>query len=178
MLTHKQEFTERALKVKLLLLDVDGVLTDGKLYYTPEGEWIKVFHVRDGFGIKLAQKAGIKVGVISGRDSRALVSRLEELGIEEVHLGFNNKLPALENILRKLSLSYEQVAFLGDDLVDIPLLKRVGFPMVVADAPEEVKAYALYITQAKGGECAVREVVELLLKLRDQWKQLVEEYYA
>lgn len=173
-----KQIAERALKVELFLLDVDGVLTNGRLYYTPEGEWIKVFHVRDGLGIKLAQKAGLKVGVISGRDSRALASRLKELGIEEVHLGFNKKLPVLEEILKRLSLSYEHVAFLGDDLVDIPLLRRVGFPMVVADAPEEVKAYAIYITQAKGGEGAVREAVEFLLKLREQWRQVIEEYYV
>ncbi|MEN3028132.1 MAG: HAD-IIIA family hydrolase [Aquificaceae bacterium] len=172
------ELRERAVRLKLLLLDVDGVLTDGRLFYTPKGEEIKVFHVRDGLGIKLAQRAGLVVGVISGRNSRALLNRLEELGIEEVHLGFSHKLPVLEEMLRRLSLSYEQVAFLGDDLVDLPLLRRVGFPMVVADAPEELKKQALYTTSAKGGEGAVREAIEFLLKLRDQWKEVTEQYYA
>ncbi|MFN3870534.1 MAG: KdsC family phosphatase [Aquificaceae bacterium] len=171
------DLKDRALKVRLLLLDVDGVLTDGKLYYTSEGEEIKVFHVRDGLGIRLAQRAGILIGVISGRKSQALLKRLEELQIEEIHLGHNQKLPFLENILKRLSLSFEEVAFVGDDFVDLPLLKRVGFPVVVADAPEELKGYALYITKAKGGEGAVREVVELLLKLRGQWEEVIREYY-
>ncbi|RMH02203.1 MAG: HAD-IIIA family hydrolase [Aquificota bacterium] len=167
---------ERAKRVRLLLMDVDGVLTDGRLYYTSGGEEIKVFHVRDGLGIKLAQKVGIKVGVISGRKNQALLNRLEELGLEEVHLGVYEKLPVLERVLRKHGLSYEETAFLGDDLVDIPLLKRVGFPMVVADAPQEVKNHALYITKAKGGEGAVREAVEYLLKLRGEWQELLNYY--
>ncbi|MDW8293839.1 MAG: HAD hydrolase family protein [Aquificaceae bacterium] len=172
------ELRERAVRLKLLLLDVDGVLTDGRLFYTPLGEEIKVFHVRDGLGIKLAQRAGLMVGVISGRNSKALLNRLEELGIEEVHLGISHKLPVLEDMLRRLSMGYEQVAFLGDDLIDLPLLRRVGFPMVVADAPEELKEEALYTTSAKGGEGAVREAIEFLLKLRNQWKEVTEQYYA
>lgn len=167
---------ERAKRLKLFLMDVDGVLTDGRLYYTPEGEEIKVFNVRDGLGIKLAQKANIKVGVISGRKSKALLKRLEELGLDEVHLGVYEKLPVLERILEKYGLDYEEVAFLGDDLVDIPLLKRVGFPMVVGDAPKEVKNFALYITKAKGGEGAVREALEYVLKLRGEWEQLLSYY--
>ena len=152
------DIKERATRVKILLLDVDGVLTDGKLYYTSQGEEIKVFNVKDGLGIKLAQRANIRIGVISGRKSLALINRLEELGIEEIHLGLNNKLPILEEILGRLSLKYENVAFLGDDYVDLPVLRRVGFPMVVADSPEELKRHALY----------VREVTEFLLKQRGQ----------
>ncbi len=172
------DLKDKALRVKLLLLDVDGVLTDGRLYYTSEGEEIKVFHVRDGLGIKLAQRAGIRVGVISGRKSQALLKRLEELQIEEIHLGHNQKLPLLEDLIKGLSLDFEEIAFVGDDYVDLPILKRVGFPVVVKDAPEELKKHALYITKAKGGEGAVREVVELLLKLRDQWEEVIKDYYA
>lgn len=172
------DLKERALKIRLFLLDVDGVLTDGRLYYTSKGEEVKVFNVKDGLGIKLAQKAGIKVGVISGRKSRALVRRLRELKIQEVHLGYSRKLPAFESILRRLSVHPEEVAYMGDDYVDIPILRRVGFPVSVCDAPQEVKRHALYVTQARGGEGAVREVVELLLKLRGQWEEVMSEYYA
>ena len=172
------DLKERALKVRLLVLDVDGVLTDGRLYYTSRGEEIKVFNVKDGFGIKMAQMAGIRVGVIAGRKSKALGKRLEELGIEEAHLGFNEKLPVLEDMLRRLSLNFEHVAFIGDDYVDLPILKRVGFPMVVCDSPEEIKAHALYTTKAKGGEGAVRESIEFLLKLRGQWEEIINKYHA
>ncbi|MEJ5339766.1 MAG: KdsC family phosphatase [Aquificaceae bacterium] len=172
------DLKERASKIRLFLLDVDGVLTDGRLYYTSRGEEIKVFNVRDGLGIKLAQKAGIRMGVISGRKSRALINRMRELEIEEVHLGFNQKLPVLENIMERLSLSSENVAFLGDDYVDLPLLKRVGFPMVVPDAPEDIKKHALYVTLSKGGHGAVREAIEFLLKLRGQWEEVISIYYA
>ncbi|MFN7065626.1 MAG: KdsC family phosphatase [Aquificaceae bacterium] len=172
------DLKEKALRVRLLLLDVDGVLTDGRLYYTSKGEEIKVFHVRDGLGIKLAQKAGLRVGVISGRRSNALLNRLEELKIEEVHLGYNHKLPLLEDMLKRLSLSFEETAFIGDDYVDLPLLKRVGFPVLVADAPKELKKYALYTTSARGGEGAVREAIEFLLKLREQWEEVIRDYHA
>ncbi|MCS6957015.1 MAG: HAD hydrolase family protein [Aquificaceae bacterium] len=172
------DIKERATRVKILLLDVDGVLTDGRLYYTSQGEEIKVFNVKDGLGIKLAQRANIRIGVISGRKSLALINRLEELGIEEIHLGLNNKLPILEEILGRLSLKYENVAFLGDDYVDLPVLRRVGFPMVVADSPEELKRHAIYVTKAKGGEGAVREAIEFLLKQRGQWEEAVKHYYA
>ncbi|MCS7277761.1 MAG: HAD hydrolase family protein [Aquificaceae bacterium] len=172
------DIKERATRVKILLLDVDGVLTDGRLYYTSQGEEIKVFNVKDGLGIKLAQRANIRIGVISGRKSLALINRLEELGIEEIHLGLNNKLPILEEILGRLSLRYENVAFLGDDYVDLPVLRRVGFPMVVADSPEELKRHAIYVTKAKGGEGAVREAIEFLLKQRGQWEEAVKHYYA
>ena len=172
------DIRERATKVKLLLLDVDGVLTDGKLYYTPEGEEVKVFIVRDGLGIKLAQMAGIKVGVISGRKSMALINRLKELGIEEFHLGVQQKLSLLGDILSKHSISPSETAYIGDDYVDLPILKRVGFPVVVADSPDELKTYALYVTRAKGGEGAVREFIEYLLKLRGQWEEIIGQYYA
>ena len=156
---------DRALKVKMLLMDVDGVLTDGRLYYTDSGEAVKVFDVRDGLGIKMAQSIGVKTGVISGRDSEALKRRLEELGIDEIHMGRYKKEEVLEEILRRHRLSEEEVLFIGDDLVDVPVLKRVGFPVAVRNAPEEVKRHAVYITRSEGGRGAVREVVDLLLKL-------------
>ncbi|WP_448587970.1 KdsC family phosphatase [Thermocrinis sp.] len=160
--------------LRLLLLDVDGVLTDGRLYYTEKGEEIKVFDVRDGYGIKLLQKAGIEIGVISGRSSRALIKRLEELGIEEIHLGRNDKLKALEEILNKKSLKPEEVGFVGDDYLDIPVLRVVGFPATVKDAPDWVKRYALYVSKRKGGEGAVRDIAETILSLRGDLEKLLE----
>jgi len=171
------DLSEKAKKVKILLMDVDGVLTDGKLYYTHKGEEIKVFNVRDGLGIKLIQKAGIKTGVISGRNSKPLINRLRELEVEEIYLGHNEKLPVFEEILKKNHLNYEEVAFIGDDYVDLPILLRVGFPIVVCDAPNVVKKTALYITKAKGGEGAVREAIEYLLELRGDLKEMLKYYF-
>ncbi len=157
---------ERAKKIKILLMDVDGVLTDGRLYYTEEGEMIKVFNVHDGLGIKRIQKEGIKTGVISGRESQALRSRLEELGIEEIFMGKLKKDGILDEITRRLGLTYDEVAFVGDDLVDVPVLKRVGFPICVRNSPDEVRKVCLYETMQKGGDGAIREVVDLIIELR------------
>ncbi len=157
---------DRVIRVRILLMDVDGVLTDGRLYYTERGETLKVFDVRDGLGIKMIQKEGIRTGVISGRDSEPLRNRLEELGIDEIYMGRFRKEEVLEEILTKYNLSPEEVAFIGDDLVDIPVLRRVGFPVAVRNAPEEVMKHAVYVTRTQGGRGAVREVVELILKLR------------
>lgn len=170
------DLVKKAKRIKLLLMDVDGVLTDGKLYYTERGEEIKVFNVRDGLGIKMLQKVGIKTGVISGRNSKPLINRLKELGVEEIHLGYNEKLPLLENIISRNSLSYEEVAFIGDDYVDVPVLKKVGFPISVNDAPDLVKKVALYVTKANGGNGAVREAIEYLLELRGELEGLLKYY--
>lgn len=170
------DLVKKAKRIKLLLMDVDGVLTDGKLYYTERGEEIKVFNVRDGWGIKMLQKVGIKTGVISGRNSKPLINRLKELGVEEIHLGYNEKLPLLENIISRNSLSYEEVAFIGDDYVDVPVLKKVGFPISVNDAPDLVKKVALYVTKANGGNGAVREAIEYLLELRGELEGLLKYY--
>jgi len=154
-------------------MDVDGVLTDGRLYYTEEGERVKVFNVHDGLGIKLLQRAGISTGIISGRESEALRNRLTELGIEEIYMGRFKKESVLEEILERKGLSPEEVGFIGDDIVDIPVLKRVGFPVAVRNAPDPVKSLAVYVTLREGGKGAVREVVELVLRLRGDYGRLV-----
>jgi len=146
---------ERVRRLKILLMDVDGVLTDGRLYYTEEGERIKVFNVRDGLGIKLLQRIGIITGVISGRQSEALKNRLTELGIDEIFMGRLEKEGVLDDIARKHNLSYEEIGFVGDDLVDIPILKKVGFPVAVRNAPSAVKRHAVYITIRRGGDGAI-----------------------
>lgn len=157
---------ERIRDLKYLILDVDGVLTEGQLYYSAEGETLKAFSVHDGMGIKLLQSAGIKVGIISGRNSKALEVRLKELGAEDIYMGELDKREAFERILSTHSLSEREVGFVGDDLVDIPILERVGLPVAVRNAVEEVKKRAVYVTRREGGKGAVREVAELILLLK------------
>ncbi|EDP74545.1 HAD-IIIA family hydrolase [Hydrogenivirga sp. 128-5-R1-1] len=165
----------RVKRLKLLLLDVDGVFTDGRLFYTEEGERVKVFNVHDGLGIKLLQRAGIMTGVISGRESEALRNRLSELGIDEVFMGRTQKEDILKDIAGRHGLSLEEVGFVGDDLVDIPVLKRVGFPVAVRNAPDVVKEHAVYVTLREGGNGAVREVCDLILSLTGR-DGLVKKY--
>lgn len=153
--------------IRLLLMDCDGVLTDGRLYFGPNGEVMKSFHVRDGQGIVYWHRAGLVSGIISGRRSEGIVeARAKELGIRFVVTGSNNKVADLDHILDETGIPAEETVFIGDDLGDIGLMKLVGLPVAVADAVEDVKAAASYVTKAKGGEAAVREVVDLLLTAR------------
>jgi 3-deoxy-D-manno-octulosonate 8-phosphate phosphatase (KDO 8-P phosphatase) len=150
-------------QVKLLALDVDGVLTDGGLYYSESGEVCKKFNVKDGKGIKLIMQAGIEVAIISANDSPATNHRAQKLGITNCFIGVADKMIVLQNLCQKLNLSLSQVAYMGDDLNDLPVLKSVGVPLTVADAIPENKAIAVYITEQLGGQGAVREVCNLLL---------------
>lgn len=158
-----KELIERAKKIKLLLMDCDGVLTDGRLYFSESGETLKVFHVRDGQGIVSWHKAGFMSGIISGRNSKIVERRATELGISYIRQSSQDKLFDFEDILEETGLSPDQVAYIGDDIPDIPLLKAVGFSVAVADAAEEVFADVHYITKNKGGNGAVRELCDLLL---------------
>ena len=155
--------------IKLVLLDVDGVLTDGTLWIGEHGEIIKSFHVRDGFGIRALQKNGIEVGVISGRNCPALQRRLQELGITLAYLGIADKLGVYHNILAEKKISDAEVAYMGDDFPDIPVLRHVGYPCAPADAAPEVKTIARFIAPLPGGKGAVRALAELILKARQQW---------
>jgi len=157
---------QRAARIKLVVFDVDGVLTDGRLYYGAGGEELKVFHVHDGQGIKRLQKAGVKVAIISGRDSAAVTRRMQDLGIEHVFQGDEDKLPILEKLLKKLDLGLEQVACVGDDLPDLPLLKHVGLGIAVSNAQAVLKAAAHHVTATQGGLGAAREVCDLILEAR------------
>jgi len=156
---------DRVKKLKLLITDIDGVLTDGTLYYTEEGESIKAFSVLDGLGIKKLQSMGIKLAVISGRDSLPLIKRLRELGVEELHTGKKDKLSVYEEIKKKYNLKDEEVGYVGDDLVDLKVMEKVGFPVAVQNAEREVKIRAVYVTRREGGKGAFREVVELIYTL-------------
>jgi 3-deoxy-D-manno-octulosonate 8-phosphate phosphatase (KDO 8-P phosphatase) len=162
--------------IRMLLLDVDGVLTDGSIIYNENGDEIKVFNARDGLGIRLLQKAGIHVGIVTGRSSQALLHRCRNLGIELVYDDVRDKSAVLDEILKQLKISAQEIAFVGDDLIDLPVMRRVGLPIAVADAHELVMESALWTTAARGGQGAVREVCEALLKAQKKWRPLLEEF--
>lgn len=159
----EKEIFERARRIKLLLLDCDGVLTDGKLYFTESGETMKVFHVRDGQGLVSWHQAGFRSGIISGRKSKIVETRARELGVEFVRQGAADKIEVFEEILALANCSREETAFVGDDVADAPLLQTVGLAFAVADAVPEAKQAAHFITENKGGRGAVREITDLLL---------------
>ena len=166
------EVWERAQFIRLLLLDVDGVLTDGRLYFDAKGEALKVFHVRDGHGIKMAQQAGIEVAMLSGRRSDAAFHRAKELGVNRFYEGLRDKVAVLQELLAALQLDPRQVAMVADELVDLPVMTRVGLGVAVTDAVPEVKAAAHWVTTLPGGRGAVREVCDLLLQAQGQWDRI------
>lgn len=153
-------------RIRLLVLDVDGVMTDGRLYYGAGGEVLKVFHVHDGFGIKLVMDAGVKVSILSGRTSEALVARCRELGIEHYEQGCDDKVAALDRLLERLRLTAADALCVVDDTSDVALMRRVGHAVAVADANDEVRRVADRVTTARGGHGAVREVCDWLLDAR------------
>ncbi len=161
--------------LRLILLDVDGVLTDGRIGLFPGGEEIKFFSVHDGLAIRLAQKAGWEVGFLSGRTSEEVMVRARELGIEIVVQGSRDKVEDFEKILKARKLQASEVAYMGDDLPDLPLLKRVGFSVAPGNAVEAVKSAVHYVTREKGGYGAVRELVDLLLKNSGKWEGILED---
>lgn len=167
---------ERARKTRLLIMDVDGVLTDGKIIQDRHGHEVKVFDVKDGHGIVMAHRAKLRTGLISGRESETITRRAEELGIALVFQKVWNKLEVYEKIRMDTALTHDEVAYVGDDVVDIPLLRRVGLAVAVADAVDEVKAVSHIITQRPGGQGAVREVIELILRAQGHWDTLLERY--
>lgn len=165
-----------ATPIKMLLLDVDGVLTTGNIIYNEKGLETKIFNVKDGLGIRLLMDAGIKIGIVTGRSSDALISRCENLGIDLLYDGVSDKEAVLETIISENKISHNEIAFAGDDLPDIRIMKKSGFPIAVADASPEVREAAAYITSAKGGTGAVREICELILKAKGLWSQTIERF--
>ena len=166
----------RASRIKLLLMDCDGVLTDGRLWLTDEGDEQKSFNTHDGLGLSLLHRAGLKSGIITGRSSRAVARRAQELGVEFVCQGNPDKIAAFEQLLREAGVDENEVAFVGDDLPDIPIMNRAELAVAVADAVAETRSVAHYVTRAKGGRGAVREVIEIILKSQGRWHDLVEDY--
>ena len=167
---------ERAAQVKLLILDVDGVLTDGGLIWHADNQESKVFHVHDGHGIRLVQRAGIEVGLLTGRSSQVVAHRAEDLGIKLIVQGSRDKLSDYKVMLRQRQLDDLDVAYVGDDLVDVPVFKRVGLAVAVADAPAYVNSHCHIITQNPGGRGAVREICDFLLVTQGKWEEVTAPY--
>ncbi|HET6891251.1 MAG TPA: HAD family hydrolase [Pyrinomonadaceae bacterium] len=166
----------RAARIKLLLMDCDGVLTDGRLWMLDGGDEQKSFNVRDGLGLDLWHRAGLKSGIISGRNSSAVERRAFVLGIEYVRQGSEDKLRDFEELVTLAGVEENEVAFIGDDLNDIPLMRRSELAFAVADASEDTMAAAHYVTHARGGFGAVREVVEVILRAQGRWADVIERY--
>ena len=164
---------DRLARIRFLLTDVDGVLTDGRLHFDHQGNETKVFHVHDGAAFAYWHRAGFGSGFLSGRDCPAVVHRAAGLGIAEVHLGNLDKLPVAEEIARRRGLEMYEIAYIGDDLLDLPVLRRVGFAAAVPNGRPEVRAVAHYVTAVAGGAGAVREVVEIILKAKGLWDDVV-----
>ena len=169
----KRVTAEAAARIRLLVLDVDGVLTDGGLYYGPSGEDITRFHVQDGLAMVEARRAGLALAVISGRTSASVTRRLVDLGITEVHQGVQDKSTVLAALTTRLGLDPAEVAVMGDDLVDLPVMRRAGLALAPLNAVREVREAAHWVSRRAGGEGAVREAVELLLRARKAWPPLI-----
>lgn len=166
----------KAARVRLFLLDVDGVLTDGGIVFDGDGREFKRFHVRDGHGVKLLQRAGVEVGIITGRTSQVVNVRAKELGIALVRQGATDKVAAWREILREKGISAAETAYVGDDIVDVPLLRQVGFAAAVADAEEYVLSEADFVSSRPGGHGAVREIIEFVLRSSGAWEQVAAKY--
>ena len=162
--------------IELILSDVDGVLTDGSVVYTNEGIEIKRFHIRDGLGIKIWQQAGLHFGLLTARSSNVVKVRASEMGVQIVRQGFEEKLPETLKIVNGLGLNLEQVCYIGDDLVDLAVIKAVGLGVAVADAVPEVREAAQFVTNTRGGHGAVRETIEMILKAKHRWEPVISRF--
>ncbi len=167
---------QRCQSIELLLSDVDGVLTDGGVIFNNQGIELKEFHIRDGLGIKLWQRVGHRFGIVTGRASHIVKLRAAELAIDLVRQGVEDKWSVVQQMLLELKLAPDQVAFVGDDLPDLPVVGRVGLGIAVADAVEELRQTAHYTTQLSGGRGAVREAIEVILKAQGRWPALIQRY--
>ncbi len=168
----------KAAQILLVGLDVDGVLTDGALYFGPGGDEVKAFSSLDGHGLRMLQRAGIEVAIVSGRSSRALELRAANLGIDELHMGVEDKRTLLGEIAARRGITLARTAYMGDDVVDLPVLRACGFSAAPADAHEEVRARVDWVASAGGGRGAVRELCDLLLRAQGKWDAAMAEYLA
>ncbi len=174
----RNDAAEKAKKVRLFLVDVDGVLTDGGIVYDGGGREIKRFHVRDGHGIKMLQRAGVEVGIITGRTSEVVALRARELGISLVRQGAWDKVDAWREILAEKGFLPAETAYVGDDIVDVPLMRQVGFAAAVADAESYVREAADFVSTRPGGQGAVREIIEFVLRSSGAWEKIASKYFA
>jgi 3-deoxy-D-manno-octulosonate 8-phosphate phosphatase (KDO 8-P phosphatase) len=168
---------ERLRDLKAIAMDVDGVLTDGLLHLDSRGEEFKAFHVQDGLGIVLARRSGLIITWISSRKSKVLALRAKELGIDALYQNRVDKLEAFQDFLKKFRLIPHQVCYIGDDLVDLPILTRVGFAVAVSNAAKDVRSCVDYVTELQGGQGAVREVIEKIMKVQGTWKEQIQTYH-
>ncbi|WP_317205321.1 KdsC family phosphatase [Janthinobacterium sp.] len=175
-MTPGDEVLRRAAAVRLMIFDVDGVLTEGTLHYGPDGEMMKTFNVHDGLGIKLLQESGVQTAIISARRSDIVTRRAADLGISHVHQGGHDKLTPFQNLLDKTGLTAAQCGFIGDDVVDLPILSRAGFAVGVPNGRAEVRQMVHHVTQAAGGHGAVREVCELLLRAQGNYERVLAQF--
>jgi 3-deoxy-D-manno-octulosonate 8-phosphate phosphatase (KDO 8-P phosphatase) len=174
----RPDAAEKAKNIRLFLVDVDGVLTDGGIVYDVDGREIKRFHVRDGHGIKMLQRAGVEVGIITGRTSEVVAVRAKELGISIVLQGAADKVAAWKEIISGKGLSPLETAYVGDDIVDVPLMMRVGFAASVADAEGYVREAADFVSARSGGQGAVREIIEFVMRSSGAWEKVASRYFA
>ncbi|MCE9569325.1 MAG: phenylphosphate carboxylase subunit delta [Rhodocyclales bacterium] len=166
---------EKAKDIKLVILDVDGVMTDGRIVIDDNGVESRNFDIKDGMGVVVMMMSGVEVAIITSKKSGAVRHRAEELKIKRFHEGIKKKTEPYEEMLKEMNITDAQVAYVGDDLVDLSMMKRVGLPIAVGDAVEDVKAHAAYVTKARGGYGAVREVAEMILKAQDKWDKILSK---
>ena len=171
-----RDLLTKAAQIQLIIFDVDGVLTDGRLYLGNDGNEFKAFHIRDGHGIKMLLEGGVEVAIISGRHAASVERRMNDLGVRYAYLGVNDKLTAFHSLLARLGLTAEQVAYVGDDLIDLPVMTQVGLAIAVQDADPFVKQHAHWQTPSPGGRGAARDVCELILEARGQLADLRSRY--
>lgn len=163
-------------QIELILSDVDGVMTDGGIYIIDDGQQIMKFHIRDGMGVRLWREAGKRFGIVTGRKLESIRRRAADLWLDIVRLGIDDKLPAVDALAAEFGITREQVCYIGDDLLDLATIRAVGMGVAVSDAVEDVRAAAKYVTSVRGGQGAVREVVELILKNTGRWDDVMQRY--
>ncbi len=173
----RQDIIEKARRVKVLIVDIDGVMTDGRIVYGIYGDELKFFDVQDGFGISLLNKAGIKTIIITAKKTRIVKMRARDLRFAKAYQGNPDKVVPFNRVLKRFRVKPEEVCFMGDDLMDLPVLKRVGFAVAVPNAVEEVRKGSHYVTRASGGRGAVREICDLILKSQDKWDLATQRYF-
>ena len=168
---------ERAARVKVFVVDIDGVMTDGRIIYSGYGDELRFFDVQDGFGITLLNRAGIKTVIVTAGKSKIVKHRARDLKVTKTYHGFMNKIEPFNDLLKHFKVTPEEVCFMGDDLIDIPILKRVGFAVAVSNAVDDAKKAAHHITASKGGRGAVREICDLILKSQGKWDLVTSKYF-
>lgn len=175
MLIH-QDIINKAQKIKLLILDVDGVMTDNRLFYNDDGVETKTFYTRDGHGMVMLQKSAVEIGIITGRKSQLVTNRMRDLKVKHVYQGVPDKLPTFLKLVEELGIQLDEIAYVGDDILDLPILMRIGFAVTPADGDDEVKARVDYISKYEGGRGCVREVCEIIMRAQGSWQKQMDFY--